>query len=247
MIIAAKSTSVVLPAAFPPDPNSSLSTITTVAHEIHIRGGTAHAIPCDVRSVASVAALVSAAGALYNRLDVVVYNSGAIWWASVANTPLKRFQLMQQVNPEGLYATIHSCLPWFARGDWQARVVVVCPPIYSRFFRGKTAYAIGKVGMSVLVKGLAMDWEREGKTQMAITGIWPAAAIQSGATRDVDDRGDLRKPEIFSDAILAMLRAPVGAVNGLLDTDEDFLRRQEGVRDFARYSLVEHRRPRRFV
>jgi NAD(P)-dependent dehydrogenase (short-subunit alcohol dehydrogenase family) len=50
----------------------------------------------------------------------------------------------------------------------------VSPPIYSRFFRGKTAYAMGKVGMSVLTKGLAMDFEREGKDEMAITSIWPA-------------------------------------------------------------------------
>jgi NAD(P)-dependent dehydrogenase (short-subunit alcohol dehydrogenase family) len=50
---------------------------------------------------------------------------------------------------------------------------VVSPPIYSRFFRGKTAYAMGKVGMSVLTKGLAMDFQRQGRKDMAITSIWP--------------------------------------------------------------------------
>ena len=33
---------------------------------------------------------------------------------------------------------------------------------------------VGKVGMSVLTKGLAMDWAREGKKDMSITSIWPA-------------------------------------------------------------------------
>ena len=108
---------------------------------------------------------------------------------------------------------------------------------------------MGKVGMSVLTKGLAMDWEREGKTEMAITSIWPASAIISAATDNVSEesRRNLRTPEIFSDAILAMLRAPVAAVNGLLDTDEDFLRRVEGVTDFARYALVPGSRPRRIM
>ena len=78
------------------------------------------------------------------RLDVLVYNSGAIWWSSVANTPLKRFQLMQRVNPEGLYATIMAALPVFEKNGWKGRIVVVSPPIYSRFFRGKTAYAMGE-------------------------------------------------------------------------------------------------------
>jgi len=141
----------------------------------------------------------------------VVYNSGAIWWASVEDTPMKRFQLMQRVNVEGLYGTIQASLPHLKRsvgittattttGDaselsspplvnddkheeektmallrGSGRVIVVSPPIYSRFFRGKTAYAMGKVGMSVLTKGLAMDFERQGVAdRMAITSIWPA-------------------------------------------------------------------------
>lgn len=81
---------------------------------------------------------------------------------------------MQRVNPEGLYATIQSSLPYFKQNNWKGRIIVVSPPIYSRFFRGKTAYAMGKVGMSVLTKGLAMDFERERRSEMAITSIWPA-------------------------------------------------------------------------
>ena len=42
---------------------------------------------------------------------------------------------------------------------------------------------------------------------------------------------------IFSDAILAMLKAPAEEVNGLIDTDEDFLRKR-GVKDFSQYSVV---------
>lgn len=34
---------------------------------------------------------------------------------------------------------------------------------------------IGKVGMSVLVKGLAMDFVRQGHSEMAATSIWPAS------------------------------------------------------------------------
>lgn len=76
---------------------------------------------------------------VYGRLDVLVYNSGAIWWAGVEETPMKRFQLMQRVNPEGLYGTIQACLPVFRRQAWKGRIVVVSPPIYSRFFRGKVS------------------------------------------------------------------------------------------------------------
>ena len=41
---------------------------------------------------------------------------------------------------------------------------------------------IGKVGMSVLTKGLAMDFVRQGRTGMAITSIWPAS-VRTSATQ----------------------------------------------------------------
>lgn len=163
-------------------------------------------------------------------------------------TPFKRFQLMQRVNVEGLYGVIQATLPQFEKNGWKGRIIVVSPPIYSRFFRGKTAYAMGKVGMSVLTKGLAMDFEREGRKNMAITSIWPATAIQSAATEKMakDDASDLRHATIYSDAILAMIRAPVADVNGQLELDEDFLRKQ-GVTDFDQYSIVQGSRPRRIM
>lgn len=128
---------------FPPDPNSNKSTIATVEREIKEAGGKAFAIQVDVRDVFQVENMVKETVRLAGRLDVLVYNSGAIWWSSVANTPTKRFQLMQRVNPEGLYATVQAALPEFERNAWKGRIIVVSPPIYSRFFGGKTAYAMG--------------------------------------------------------------------------------------------------------
>ena len=67
---------------------------------------------------------------------------------SVEKTPMKRFQLMQRVNPEGLYGAVQACLPHFYKngedGKGRGRIVVISPPIYRRFLRGKTAYAMGK-------------------------------------------------------------------------------------------------------
>jgi NAD(P)-dependent dehydrogenase (short-subunit alcohol dehydrogenase family) len=253
VVIAAKTTSDPSSlATFPPDPNSNDSTINTVAREINEAGGQSLAIKVDTRSVDSVNALFTQVVDKFARMDVLVYNSGAIWWSSVEKTPYKRFKLIQEVKVEGLYACMQAAMAIFQKTHWRARVVVVCPPIYSRFFRGKTAYAVGKVGMSVLVKGLAMDWEREGKEGMAISGIWPSTAIQSAATeqfqaQDASTAARLRKPAVFAEAIVAMLRAPEGVVNGVLTTDEDFLREHCGVVDFAKYSVVEGSNPPRIM
>ncbi len=44
-----------------------------------------------------------------------------------------------------------------------------------------------------------------------------------------------------------MLRAPAEKVNGLIDTDEDFLREHCGVTDFSKYSVVPGSTPRRIM
>ncbi|CBX94757.1 similar to short chain dehydrogenase [Plenodomus lingam JN3] len=249
VVIAAKSTSDPSKTTpFPPDPNSPASTISTVEHEIRSSGGDATAIPVDTRSYPSIHHLIAQTLSTYGHIDVLVYNSGAIWWSSVSNTPFSRFQLLQRVNIEGLYGVLSAAFPHFEARGWRARIVVVCPPIYSRFFRGKTAYAVGKVGMSVLVKGLAMDFRREEKVGMAVSGLWPATAVQSAATEKMaqEVRAELRMPAVFSDAVLAVVRAPVEEVNGELLVDEDFLR-EKGVCDFEKYSLVPGSRPRRIM
>ena len=120
---------------FPPDPNSQQSTINTVAREITDAGGEALALQVDVRDYENVEALVKQTIEQFGRLDVLVYNSGAIWWSSVEKTPMKRFQLMQRVNPEGLYGAVQACLPQFygngEDGKGKGQIVVISPPIVS--------------------------------------------------------------------------------------------------------------------
>lgn len=144
-MVAAKTTSDAYSkdAHFPPDPNSSHSTVNTVEREIRESGGHATAVQVDTRDPEAVTRVVDETVRLYGKLDVLVYNSGAIWWSSVEKTSMKRFKLMQQVNPEGLYASVQAVLPHFEKNGWKGRIIVVSPPIYSRFFKGKTAYAMG--------------------------------------------------------------------------------------------------------
>lgn len=107
VVVAAKSTSDAYKAdPFPPDPNSPQSTISTVAREIKEAGGDALALAVDVRDFQSIKNLVDETVRQLGSLDVLVYNSGAIWWASVEDTPMKRFRLMQSINPEGLQLCI---------------------------------------------------------------------------------------------------------------------------------------------
>ncbi|KAJ3110370.1 hypothetical protein HDU96_006662 [Phlyctochytrium bullatum] len=185
-------------------------TIETVRDDIIRAGGSASSAICDVRDTARIKAVIDGVVAAHGRLDAVIYNAGAIWWGKFEETPLKRYELMEQVkyrvNIRGLYAAITAALPHFRSQQEDGRFLVVSPPIYSRFFRGKTPYAITKVGMSVLTIGLGMDLQG---SPIAITSLWPATAVQAAVTdvRKVDP-GYLRKPEVFADAVSGILSEP---------------------------------------
>lgn len=75
-----------------------------------------------------------------------------------------------------------------------------------------------------------------------------SAATQSARSHPPQERQkQLRKPEIFSDAILAIINAPAKDVNGKTLLDEDFLRDHAGVVDFSKYALVPGSTPRRMM
>jgi len=252
VVVSAKSSSTEPLKSFPPDPNSSESTIDTVAQEIKQAGGKAFAKQANVRDPKSVDELIQWTIKTLGHIDAVVYNPGAIFWASVMETPIKRYQLMHEVNTLGLYATVQSVLPHFYSRN-TGRLVIVSPPIYSRFPRGKAAYAMTKYAMTTLMIGLYHDFKR----QKAATGfdggvcsIWPATGIVSAATEfnAPGSKPELRKPDIFADAILAILTEwDVSKFSGKAWLDEDFLRELKGVTDFAGYAVTPGVKVRRIM
>lgn len=67
----------------------------------------------------------------FGKLDLAVYNAGAILWKPVIETPLARFDLMHEVNVRGAYTMIQQALPHFLARK-SGRIILVSPPIYNR-------------------------------------------------------------------------------------------------------------------
>jgi len=44
-----------------------------------------------------------------------------------------------------------------------------------------------------------------------------------------------------------MLKSPIATINGNLELDEDYLRREHGITDFSHYTLVPGANPRRIM
>lgn len=182
------------------------------------------AFGCNVREPDDVEAAVARTVERFGRLDALVYNAGAIWWDKVVNTSAKRVDLLHEVNYRGCFVAASAALPVMERnGDLGGHLVFVAPPIYSRFIRGKTAYAASKVSMSVLAIGLAHE---HGESAIRVNCLWPATAIESEVTKKLGvPPAAMRNASIFSDAVRELISLePHEAPNGETLIDEDFLR-----------------------
>lgn len=146
-------------------------TIFTTTKEISDLGFQSQALPikCNVRKTEDIENAVSTCISHFGSLDVVIYNAGAITWDLVVDTPMKKFDLLMDVNVRGAYSLTQTVLPYFLKKGF-GKIVMVSPPLYSRFFKGKTPYAISKLGMSILVQGLSHELNGTGMVYMYMYG-----------------------------------------------------------------------------
>ena len=219
-------------------PNPKLpGTIHSAAAAIEAAGGTALALRLDVRDADDIARAVAAAAARFGGIDILVNNASAIWLADTPGTPVKRFDLMHQVNTRGTFLMTQACLPWLERAA-NPHVLMLAPPLNMapRWFAGHTAYTIAKYGMSQCVLGMSAEFAERG---IAVNALWPKTVIATAAVAMLGDTVQAehcRKPEIVADAAHWLLTQPARVCTGRFAIDEDVLR-ESGLSDFEHYAV----------
>ncbi len=210
-------------------------TIHTAAREIEEAGGSALAVATDIRFEDQVEAAVSQAVERFGGIDILVNNASAIHLAGTEDLPMKRYDLMFDINVRGSYVCTQRCLPHLRKGK-NPHVLNLSPPLHleARWFAPFAAYALSKYAMSAWVLGMAEEFRSEG---IAVNALWPRTTIDTEAIRLImgqDMRRRCRTPEILADAAHAILAKDSRAFTGQFCIDEDVLR-AEGVEDFSRY------------
>jgi citronellol/citronellal dehydrogenase len=222
------------------EPNPKLpGTIYTAAEEIEAAGGKALPLVCDIRFEDQVQAAVQKTVETFGGIDVCVNNASAIQLTGTLETPMKRFDLMHQINTRGTFLTSQTCLPHLLRAD-NPHILNISPPLAmeERWFAPHVAYTMAKYGMSLCVLGMAGEFRGRG---VAVNALWPRTVIATAAVQNLLG-GDAtvarsRKPTIMADAAYEILTTPSRELTGRFLIDEDFLRTR-GVTDFSAYSFV---------
>lgn len=230
IVIAAKTT----------DPHPKLpGTIYSAAEEIEKAGG--KALPCvvDIREEAQIQSAVQKAVETFGGIDILINNASAISLTGTLETPMKRYDLMHQINTRGTYACSQACLPYLKKAA-NPHILNMSPPLNmeTRWFAPHVAYTMAKFGMSMCVLGMAGEFAKDG---IAINALWPRTAIATAAVRNLLGGDEAvqacRKPEILADAAYIILNKPSREFTGQFCIDDDVLI-SAGITDLEQYAVT---------
>ncbi len=212
-------------------------TIHTAAEAVRAAGGEALPLVCDIRDEASVEAAVQATADAFGGIDIVVNNASAIFPRSTAETPVKRWDLMHQVNARGTFLVTQKCLPYLEKAQ-NPHILALSPPLdmKEKWFAPHVAYTSAKYGMSLCILG----WAGEFRGRIAANAIWPRTAIATAAIANVlageEAFKNCRKPEILAETAYRVVTKPAAEFTGRFLIDDTFLT-AEGVSDLSVYDV----------
>jgi citronellol/citronellal dehydrogenase len=220
-----------------PDPRLP-GTIFTAAETIEKNGGKALPLACDIRDQQSVEKAVAETVARFGGIDILVNNASAISLTGTLQTPMKRFDLMNQINGRGTFMVSQKCIPHLLKAA-NPHVLNLSPPLDFdvKWFANHPAYTLAKYSMSVYAWAMAAEFRDKG---IAFNCLWPRTGIATAAIRNVlgGDEGmkACRKPEIMADAAFAIFNRPARSCSGNFFIDDEVLA-AEGVTDLDQYAV----------
>lgn len=234
---AAKDGANVAIAAKTAQPHAKLEgTIFTAAEAIEKAGGKALPMMVDIRNEEAVDEAVKLTVEKFGAIDICVNNASAISLTGTLETPMKKFDLMNQVNSRGTYLVSRACLPHLLQSKFTPHILTLSPPLSMqlRWFENHVAYSMAKFGMSMCVLGLSGEF----KGKVAVNALWPRTTIATAAVNMLggdDLMKASRKPEVMSDAAWHILTKGV-EYTGNFCIDDDVLR-AAGVTDLNQYRM----------
>jgi len=213
-------------------------TIYTAAEEIEQAGGNALPIVGDIRDADAVAAAVQKTVEQFGGIDICVNNASAINLGSILEVPIKRFDLMNDIQVRGTYAVSQACIPHMI-GRENPHILTLSPPIRleSKWLK-PTAYMMAKYGMSLCALAIAEEMREHG---IASNTLWPRTTVATAAVQNLLGGDEAmrrsRKPEVYADAAYVILNKPSREFTGRSLLCEDVLV-DNGVTDLSVYDCV---------
>ena len=186
-------------------PSKLPGTIDDTVRDIEAPGRRALAVPCDVSKEAEVEALAQATLDRFGRIDLLVNNAAVNTWAPFAEMPMKRWDLVLNVNLRGVVVCTKAFLPHMSERK-AGRIVNVSSgaavDLKISAELGIIAYSVSKIAVETLTEGLALELAPNG---IAVNCLRIEMSVATEGARFLNpevDYSDWETPEGAAEALL---------------------------------------------
>lgn len=158
--------------------------IFKTAEEVRALGQMALPVRCDVTDEESVNVMVQKAQEQFGGVDILVNNAGVAFYAPVAETPLKRWELVMRVNIVGAFLCCKAVIPHMIKRGSGSIINISSLAANDRHedvpIPTGIAYGVAKAGLERFTFGLASEL---GKYNIAVNAIKPVKAVNTEGMR----------------------------------------------------------------
>jgi 3-oxoacyl-[acyl-carrier protein] reductase len=186
--------------------------LANVAKEIQALGRKAATSGGDITIEADVAAMVKKANDELGKIDILVNNAGVTAPDRFADMPLRRWNLIINVNLSGTAYCAHAVLPQMVERN--SGVIINMSSILALRVQYSVAYGATKAAVERFTAGLSREMR---KTNVSITAMRPFFVKTEVVTDFLDGRSDMsdwEEPEMWGKYCAAIAAADPATTTG---------------------------------
>jgi len=201
-------------------------TIHQTAEEIRALGGRAIPVRTDITVDEDVERMVKRTLDEFGRIDILVNNAAANFNASIADLPVKRWDLLMRVNLRGTFICTKAVLPTMIAQRSGNIICMTSIAAKRRAPPGEVCYSITKAGIELFCWGLAQEVKQH---NIAVNDLYPTGGVATDGFKVVFQNVDLgdealrrrKAPEEVAEAALWLATQDAHTFTGRSVSDEE--------------------------
>ncbi len=201
-------------------------TIHQTADEIQSFGGRALPIRADITVDWDVEQMVQRVLDEFGRIDILVNDAAANFNSFVADLPIKRWDLMMNVNLRGTFICTKAVLPTMMAQKSGNIVCMTSVAAKRKAPPGEVCYSITKAGIELFCWGLAQEVKDH---NIAVNDLYPTGGVATDGFKLVfknknlsdDILKQMKTPEQIAEAALWIVRQDAETFTGRSVNDDE--------------------------
>ena len=201
-------------------------TIHQTVEEIEALGGQGLAVRTDITVDEDVERMAQRALDEFGRIDILVNDAAANMNATIADLPIKRWDLMMNVNLRGTFICTKAVLPTMMKQRSGNIIAMTSIAAKRKAPPGEVCYSITKSGIELFCWGLAKEVK---EYNIAVNDLYPTGGVTTdgfmhvfrNVKLDQDMLKRMKSPQQIAEAALWIAQQDAGTFTGRSVNDDE--------------------------